>query len=352
MNNFANSIIAWYEVNKRDLPWRNTRNPYLIWLSEIILQQTRVKQGLPYYEKFADTYPTVQDLANANEQDVLRLWQGLGYYSRARNMHATAYHIANELDGVFPNNYKDLLKLKGVGKYTAAAIASFAFDEAVAVLDGNVFRLLARYFGVETDIASNSAFKEFAELAQSLLPVDKSATFNQAMMEFGAMQCSPAKPNCMFCPLQTDCVTFQTGRQEELPIKINKLKIKNRYFHYLIFQLDDKIALKKREEKDIWQGLYDFDLVESDEALDFENVLAKSILNNIEKENWFLESTSTTYKHILTHQRIEARFWHITLKDVKSEVFDLANLTFFSLEEIKEIPKPILIANYLEKHFF
>ena len=254
---FADSILNWYAKNKRDLPWRHTNNPYFIWLSEVILQQTRVKQGLPYYEKFVETYPTVQELAEADEQNVLRLWQGLGYYSRARNLHAAAKFVHQELAGKFPENYQDLLKMKGVGQYTASAIASFAYNEKVAVVDGNVFRVLARVFGVDTDIASHRGAKEFGALASFLLPNNQTDEYNQGIMEFGALQCTPQKPNCMYCPMQSGCVAFQEGKQKELPVKIKKIKIKNRYFHYLIFEYQKDgatyLALKKRVGKDIWK---------------------------------------------------------------------------------------------------
>ena len=209
---FADSILNWYAKNKRDLPWRETKSPYKIWLSEIILQQTRVKQGLPYYEKFVETYPQIKDLATADEQSVLRLWQGLGYYSRARNLHAAAKFVQNELQGIFPEDYKALLKMKGVGDYTASAIASFAYNERVAVVDGNVFRVLARVFGIDTDIASHKGGKEFGELAKTLLPEKNTDVYNQGIMEFGALQCTPQKPDCMYCPLQAGCVAYLQGK--------------------------------------------------------------------------------------------------------------------------------------------
>ena len=222
--NFSNSLLLWYLQNKRDLPWRNTTNPYPIWLSEIMLQQTRVAQGLPYFLAFTEAFPTILDLAKADEEQVLKLWQGLGYYSRARNMHKTAQIIAFELGGNFPNNYNDLIKLKGIGEYTAAAIASFAFNEVVPAVDGNVFRVLSRYFNIDTDIASSGAKKEFTALAKELIPNDNPALFNQAIMEFGALQCVPKNPNCESCIFNSSCAALQKKKVAELPVKSKKVK--------------------------------------------------------------------------------------------------------------------------------
>jgi A/G-specific adenine glycosylase len=343
-NAFSENIIRWYGVNKRALPWRETQDPYKIWLSEVILQQTRVAQGLPYYEKFVEQYQSVEALANADEKEVLRLWQGLGYYSRARNMHATAKIIVQECGGVFPDNYKDLLKLKGIGPYTAAAIASFAFDEKVAVVDGNVYRVLARVFGIETDISSHEAKKVFGDLANELISEESPSTHNQAIMEFGATHCMPANPACMFCVFHYDCVANATGKQALLPVKSKKVKVKNRFFDYFVIEKDNRFLMNQRAEKDIWSGLYDFYLLEGKEKLaeledienDFlQNVLSKSIIKNV----------SENFKHILTHQRIEAKFWHLVLND---EVSIPENYHFYSLDEIEELPKPILIEKYLK----
>lgn len=350
---FVDTLLHWYQNNKRDLPWRNTQNPYFIWLSEIILQQTRVKQGLPYYEKFIANYPTVNDLANADEQAVLRLWQGLGYYSRARNLHQTAKQIVADYAGIFPDNYQDLLKLKGIGKYTAAAIASFAYNEAVAVLDGNVYRVLARLFDIDTDIASPKAEKEFRSLAQSLIPKAQASTFNQAMMEFGALQCTPQKPNCMYCPFQADCQAFKKSKQNSLPVKSQKIKIKQRFFHYLIFESSEGIAMKQRQNKDIWTGLYDFFLIETEKNF----LKTEDLLHHIEFPkigvNFVAEKESEVLQHILTHQKIFAKFWHFTVNQRLSEIKQGQwSLSFYNLNEIQDLPKPILIANYLQKHFF
>lgn len=336
--NFSDTLISWYEENKRNLPWRNTDNPYLIWLSEIILQQTRVKQGLPYYNKFVEAYPTISDLAQAPEDEVFRLWQGLGYYSRAKNMLHTAKTILDKYAGNFPETYQELLGLKGIGKYTAAAIASFAFGEAVAVLDGNVFRVLARVHGVFTDIASPEGHKDFFDLAQKMLPEGKSAAYNQAIMEFGALQCTPQKPNCMFCPLQSKCYAYLHHAQENLPVKINKTRSKERFFLYQIFHFEDKIALKKRTAGDIWENLYDFYLLEQNTKNDLENFLGE--------DTWHL---SEVFKHQLTHQKLWIRFAHIHLKDNKLQDID-TNMRWFTISEIFDLPKPILIAKYLDKY--
>ena len=263
---FSNSLLLWYLQNKRDLPWRNTTNPYFIWLSEIMLQQTRVAQGLPYFLSFIEAFPSIFDLANADEEQVLKLWQGLGYYSRARNMHKTAQIVAFEFDGNFPDNYNDLLKLKGIGEYTAAAIASFAFNEVVPVVDGNVFRVLSRYFDIITDIATSGAKKEYAALAKELIPKDKPALFNQAIMEFGALQCMPKKPNCNICIFNNSCVALKKKKVAELPVKSKKTKVTYRYFNYVIFlDNDENTIITKRTQKGIWQNLYEFPVIETNE---------------------------------------------------------------------------------------
>lgn len=335
--NFADTLIAWYEENKRDLPWRNTQDPYRIWLSEIILQQTRVRQGLSYYQKFVETYPTIADLAYAPEDEVFRLWQGLGYYSRAKNMLHTAKNIVSNYASNFPKTYSELLSLKGVGKYTAAAIASFAFQEDIAVLDGNVFRVLARYQGIFTDIASSEGHKEFFDLAQRMLPKGKSAIYNQAIMEFGALQCTSQKPNCMFCPLQSSCYAYLHQAQANLPVKINKIRSKERFFLYQVFHFEEKIALKKRNAGDIWENLYDFHLLELSEKEELENYFSDN-----------LRFSSDIFKHQLTHQKIWVRFAHFQIKPDELNNFD-ANLRWYSRHEVSDLPKPILIANYLDK---
>ncbi|WP_313999810.1 A/G-specific adenine glycosylase [Xanthocytophaga flava] len=345
---FASRLIEWYEYHKRDLPWRHTNDPYQIWLSEIILQQTRVKQGLPYYENFVKSFPTIFDLAAAPEQEVLRLWQGLGYYSRARNMQETAKVIVNQHNGSFPNSYINLVKLKGIGPYTAAAIASFAFKESVAVLDGNVFRVLARLYGLETDIATTKAKTIFSTLANQLISSDSPDLYNQAIMEFGAIQCTPSSPDCLLCPFQQECEAFLTGRQNILPIKSKKTVIKNRFFHYIVFHIHDRIAMRLRAGKDIWQGLYDFWLSENDSIIDTEDLLKQHNLD-LSDTVYTVKEPQKVYTHLLSHQHIEARFWHIQLETLPPVQ---EGLTFYTLEEVEQLPKPILINKYLSEHFF
>ncbi|MFZ4107034.1 A/G-specific adenine glycosylase [Flavobacterium sp.] len=341
---FSNSLFSWYLQNKRDLPWRNTANPYPIWLSEIMLQQTKVAQGLPYFLSFIKKFPTILHLAQADEEQVLKLWQGLGYYSRARNMHKTAQTIAFELNGEFPDNYKDLIKLKGIGEYTAAAIASFAFNEVVPVVDGNVFRVLSRYLDIETDIASGAAKKEFSALAKELMPRDNPALFNQAIMEFGALQCVPKNPHCNNCLFNTSCAALQKKKVGELPVKLKKTKVTNRYFNYLVF-LDpaNKTIINKRTEKGIWHNLYEFPVIEADGELDFETVSQK-ISNNF--SNFSLDSISVFNQsqiiHKLSHQKLHINFYRVTLNE--------NILNGISLDDLKNYPFPIVIFNFIEKY--
>jgi A/G-specific adenine glycosylase len=337
--NFSTLLIHWYKQNKRDLPWRNTQNPYPIWLSEIILQQTRVQQGMPYFISFTTAFPTVFDLANANEEQVLKLWQGLGYYSRARNLHKTAQIIAFEKDGIFPDNYIDLQKLKGIGTYTAAAIASFAYNEVVPVVDGNVFRVLARYFDVETDIASNTAKKEFFDLAKELIPKDNPAQFNQAIMEFGALQCVPKNPNCKICIFNESCAALQKNKVPILPIKLKKTKVQDRFLNYLIY-IDEKnkTQIQKRTQKGIWQNLYEFPLIETEKTEDFD-----FITQNIHPKNEIIsiqEMNTENIIHKLSHQKLHIKFWKVKTKGELENGIDF--------EKISTFPYPIVIANFLE----
>lgn len=344
---FTKSVTNWYSEHKRDLPWRNTKNPYFIWLSEIILQQTQVKQGLPYYEKFVKAYPTIFDLANSDEQDVLKLWQGLGYYSRARNLHFTAKYIANDLNGDFPNTYKEIIKLKGIGDYTASAIASIAFGETTAVVDGNVYRVLSRFFGIDTPINSTKGIKEFKQLASRLIAKKQPADFNQAIMEFGAQQCKPKSPYCIVCPLQDACVAFQKNKIETLPVKLKKTKIRNRYFNYLVFIDTDKNTLiEKRSEKDIWQNLFQFPLIESEKSLsikDFETqIKSNKILSNSRYDISLYNETDIIHK--LSHQHLHTKFWIISTEDNLKEGIPSHG--------IEEYPVPALIGDFISKFRF
>ncbi|MFD2725027.1 A/G-specific adenine glycosylase [Hyunsoonleella rubra] len=339
---FSEILIRWYSDNKRNLPWRETQEPFRIWLSEIILQQTQVKQGLPYYEAFVTEFPTVFELANADENEVLKLWQGLGYYSRARNLHFTAKYIANDLEGVFPDTYKGLLKLKGVGDYTASAIASICFNEPTAVVDGNVYRFLSRYFGIETPINSTEGTKEFKALAQELIDPQNPATFNQAIMEFGARQCRPKNPDCMFCPFQETCVAFTKGTIDLLPVKLKKLKVKQRYFNFLVFISEDKqTLLEKREGKGIWQNLYQFPLIETDKILKYDAFLELAKTHHLLKNKRFelLQYNDTPKVHKLSHQHLNTLFWIVKTDTVSNGI---------SIGEIQNYPVPILIGKFIE----
>ncbi len=349
---FSQKITAWYNSNKRDLPWRNINNPYFIWLSEVILQQTRVVQGMPYYFKFIENFPTVQDLAVADEKEVLRLWQGLGYYSRARNLHTTAKMVVENYAGEFPNTYQELLKLKGIGTYTAAAIASFAFGEKVAVLDGNVYRVLSRVFGESTDISNNEAKKVFTKIAETVLPDKDSDTHNQAIMEFGAMQCTPGMPNCMFCPLSMECVANATGRVGMLPVKSKKIKVRERFFNYFVIEQNRNFAMHERTHKDVWSGMYDFYLKELSENTELlEDIIEGDDFMNELLKNSVIKRKSDTYLHVLTHQKIQTKFWHVEINP--DFVVNLpADFDWYSINEVDDLPKSTLVNNYLTSFVF
>jgi A/G-specific adenine glycosylase len=344
MTDFHRLITEWYRLNKRDLPWRNTNNPYFIWLSEIILQQTRVAQGLSYYLKFIKHYPTVVDLANASEQDVLNDWQGLGYYSRARNLHATAKIISAQFDGIFPDKHDQILKLKGVGEYTAAAISSFSFNLPYSVVDGNVYRVLSRVFDIDLPIDSSEGKKFYAKLAQELLEVGNPAIHNQAIMELGAVQCVPSNPECVRCPLNEKCLALSAGTIDVRPIKSKKTKVRNRYFHFMIFQEDDKTILEKRKAKDIWQHLYQFPLIETLEEKSFHE------MKLIFKDQLGFEPLDFSKQevHILSHQKIFAHFYFFNTfpKEFSTD------LIVISQNQIQDFPLPRLIDRYLETFVF
>ncbi|CAG5007188.1 Adenine DNA glycosylase [Dyadobacter sp. CECT 9275] len=347
---FNKKLKTWYLRNHRKLPWRETNDPYKIWLSEIILQQTRVAQGTPYYERFVTAYPTVEALAGADEKDVLRLWQGLGYYSRARNMHFTARQIVAEFDARFPATAVKLEKLKGLGAYTAAAIASFAFNEVVPAIDGNVYRVMARIFGIYSDILSPAGKKEFLDIARQLISTSDPATYNQAMIEFGAIQCVPVSPDCEVCPFNTVCYAYLHKVQAALPVKAKKVAVKNRYLHYFILEDQGRLALKERTGKDIWKGLYDFPGIETASAdVSPEDLMQDNILGKV-LEKGVLKEIVKPYIHILTHQRLNVKFWWVSLRPglhpgVSEELSD--NLSFYAPEEVETLPKPILIDNVL-----
>lgn len=342
---FHNILVKWYLQNKRDLPWRKTTDPYPIWLSEIMLQQTRVAQGLPYFLSFTEAFPTVFDLAKADEEQVLKLWQGLGYYSRARNLHKTAQTIAFEHNGSFPDNYKDLLKLKGIGEYTAAAIASFSYNECVPVVDGNVFRVLSRYFDIETDIASASAKKEFYDLAFEIMPKDRPALFNQAIMEFGALQCVPKNPNCEECVFNASCAALQKKKVDRLPVKSKKTKVRNRYFNYIVaFDEAENTFIQKRTQKGIWHNLYEFPLFETESIVDFDT-LEQQIRGEFFREydiKSLIPYSTESIVHKLSHQHLYINFWRMGLNGNLDNGIDL--------ESLKAFPFPIVIHNFVEEY--
>jgi A/G-specific adenine glycosylase len=329
------------------LPWRNTTDPYVIWLSEIILQQTRVEQGMPYFLKFLENFPTVADFANASEERVLKLWQGLGYYSRGRNMLYTAKYVLEHYNGVFPKAYKELIKLKGVGDYTAAAISSFSSNENKAVVDGNVYRVLSRYFGIEDPINSTIGQKKFADLATELIEDQQPAIYNQAIMEFGALHCKPKAPKCETCPVRLHCVALKEGKVEQLPVKLRKVKVKKRWFNYFVGISDDEILTKQRQPGDVWQQLYDFPLLETEGEVTLSNTdfvaEVKKMFGNRVSIRLLDEK-----KHILTHQIIYVQFFAIDNYIINfNEYTDIKSV---NIDEFKQLPHPVIIGNFIEKH--
>lgn len=347
---FSARIVDWYQQNKRELPWRNTRDPYKIWLSEIILQQTRVAQGLPYYQAFVQKYPTVKHLANATEQDVLRLWQGLGYYTRARNLHKCAKQVHEKNNGMFPASYAGLLNLPGVGEYTAAAIASFAFQEPVAVVDGNVYRVLSRVFGIDIAVNSPQGKKAFRELANKLISQNRPDLHNQAVMEFGAQFCTPVNPPCDGCIFKTTCVARNQSLQRLLPVKIKSRKARKRYFYYVVVKQKNSLLMRQRTKKDIWQGLFDFPLIEKTRPTKAENIVAEIewIPNSVKASGKI--SISSTYKHILTHQVIHCKF--VVVNATGYIDVALKSSKFYSFSKISGLPKPVLISRFLSDNAF
>lgn len=342
---FSKTLIQWYLENKRALPWRSTKAPYFIWLSEIILQQTRIEQGKPYYLKFVERFPDVVQLANASEEEVLKLWQGLGYYSRARNLHAAAKYVAFELGAVFPSSYKGLLKLKGVGEYTASAVASICYDEPVAVVDGNVYRVLSRIFGIDTPIDSTAGRNEFRKLAMELLDPGRPSEFNQGLMEFGALQCKPRLPECATCPFSAECVAFNQGKISELPVKAGKQKIRQRHFNYIVLISDEeKTLLKQRKDKGIWRGLYEFPLVETSSEATAENLMAEESFASYAMGGDPVLYNEKPIVHKLSHQHIFTKFWIINCSELPGEAVPT--------REIEQYPVPVLIEKFIEGYGF
>ena len=313
---FSSTLLDWNrQSNDRQMPWKGEKDPYLVWLSEIILQQTRVEQGLPYFMRFKETYPTVRHLADAPEDDVMRLWQGLGYYSRARNLHYTAKHISTELKGVFPTAFDEIKKLKGIGPYTAAAIASFVFGERQAVVDGNVIRVLARIYGIDLPFDTTAGRKAFNELAQKLISDTHPGEYNQAIMDFGATVCTPANPRCEQCPFADKCIAYKEERQEELPIREKRITKKQRYFYYLVLKDATDIIISKRSGNDIWKGLYELPVIESDKPV------KRNIHKMVSDHLGFkvgIDSYSRAYTQQLTHQTIQSVFIFTEVPDLRN----------------------------------
>ena len=345
--NFNNELLNWYEENKRDLPWRHTTDPYVIWLSEIILQQTRVEQGMPYFNRFLERYPDVSSFAAADENEILKLWQGLGYYSRGRNMLKTARQVREQFNGVFPSAYNELIKLKGIGEYTAAAISSFAANEARAVIDGNVYRVLARYFGIADDINSTSGKKIFRKTADELLNKDHPAAHNQAMMELGAIICKPRNPACGICPVREGCYAFLNNATTALPIKINKVKIRERFFNYFLVIKDNTILMNKRDETDIWANMYDLPLIETKELLDINDLKDLPIVKSFFGEEICVTELLPFRKHVLTHQRLFVRL----IKCSNEPVNLRQNWSFIEIEKLDTLPLPRIIYLFLKDYF-
>lgn len=336
---FNSLILFWFDENKRELPWRSDKDPYKIWLSEIILQQTRVNQGTAYYHQFTENYPDVYSLAAASEQEVLKLWQGLGYYSRARNLHFTARYIVNELDGKFPDNFNDLLKLKGVGEYTAAAIASIAFGESVPANDGNAYRVLSRYFNVEMDIDTSKAKKYFFNLGKEIIDPKRPGDFNQAVMELGATVCLPIIPKCDSCPLNESCEALKLGKINALPVKSKKVKVKIRYLNFLDITDGENRLMTQRTGNDIWKNLYTFPMTETEK-----NENMKRVLNEI--HSGFTECFTTI--HLLTHQRLHITFWKLKTGEKSLEnIRQKLNAEIKSPIEIHHLPLPKPMEKYL-----
>lgn len=347
MEFLAQRLIKWYHLNRRNLPWRNTKDPYKIWISEIILQQTRVNQGINYYFRFIEAFPELRDLAQASQDEVLKLWQGLGYYSRARNMHEAARQIERNHKSVFPQNYNDIRALKGVGDYTAAAIASFAFNLRYAVVDGNVYRVISRVFGVELPINSGTGKKYFQKLANELLPKTDYATFNQSIMEFGALQCKPINPNCGECVLNDKCLAYAGRLVDCFPVKSKAVKSKNRFFNYFVITQGKYIYISKRSGNDIWKGLFEFYLVETGKKQTLEKICRTDKLAGLLKKQMMKSQFQVKeYIHVLSHRKLHASFFRVEVKALPVS-FKLKKI---KISDLDNFAWPRLIEKFLNEH--
>ncbi|MDD4514963.1 A/G-specific adenine glycosylase [Massilibacteroides sp.] len=338
----------WYQKNKRDLPWRKTDDPYIIWISEIMLQQTRVAQGYDYFLRFTERFPDVRSLAEAPEDEVMKHWEGLGYYSRARNLHVTAKRIVEEFGGIFPSDYETVLSLKGIGEYTAAAIVSISWNKPYAVVDGNVYRVLSRLFGVETPIDTGKGKKEFAELAAHIMDVKHAGEHNQALMEFGALYCIPRNPDCESCIFADRCLAYAKGNVSQLPVKQGKTKVRHRYFYYFHILSGRDTFLNRRGKGDIWEGLYEFPLIETDRKMDFVEIEQTAAFRQLFSGSLHLEinSTLTDVKHVLSHQILHAVFFQIRLDCIGEGMEDYLRIPSGNLDDYAF---PRLLHIYLEK---
>ncbi len=344
---FTKMLLQWNAVsNNRQMPWKGEKDPYKIWLSEIILQQTRVDQGLEYYNRFIKTFPTIQKLANADETKVFKLWEGLGYYTRCKNLIATSKYISKELSGKFPNTYEDILALKGVGPYTAAAIGSFAFNLPHAVVDGNVFRVLSRYFNVNTPTDTTEGKNLFSALAQELLDKKSPGIYNQALMDFGATICKPQSPACNDCALNKNCEAFKKDLVDVLPVKEKSITKKYRWFYYLIFKKENRVYVQKRGSNDIWENLYEFSLIEKPKSLSVKEIKSLPEIKKTCPEGVRVTQISDEYKQVLSHQIITGRFIEIDV----SGTITTKSLKPVSAKELKKLPFPKFITLFLEDY--
>lgn len=344
MPDFHKILIVWYQQNKRDLPWRTKNDPYLVWVSEIILQQTRINQGTAYYLRFIDRFPDIKSLSVASEEEVLKIWQGLGYYSRARNMHHAARQIIMEFNGQFPESYDNIRKLKGIGDYTAAAIASISFGSANAVIDGNAYRVLSRIFGISSPTDTAKGKNEFSALAHSLLDAKNPGLFNEALMEFGALQCIPRNPICFQCPFENRCLAFKNHLVEQLPVKSKQPELKNRYFNYLFIPCEGKFFLEKRLAKDIWQNLYQLPLIETVQTInEAELVSLPEFQKLFEGIELTINPVTPEIIHLLTHQRLHISFFNIS---ISSQIIKSPWIVI-NYSEVSRFPVPKPIDNFL-----